>query len=101
MVADAYFDQRSRLGAVLYTLGRLSDTLGLPSGHATTIQCVVDGLRDPFVFVVAGEVNTGKSTLLNALFGEEFCVSSVLPETRKIHLFRYGETPKRLPVSAT
>ena len=99
MVADAYFDQRSRLGAVLFSLGGLSDTLGLLPSRTPLIQSLVEGLRDPFVFVVAGEVNTGKSTLLNALFGEEFCVSSVLPETRQIHFFRYGETPKRQLVS--
>ncbi|MDB6070849.1 MAG: dynamin [Verrucomicrobiales bacterium] len=93
MVADEYFDLRSRLGAALFTLGRLCDLAGLKPSRAPLVKSLVEGLRDPFVFLVAGEVNAGKSTLLNALFGEVFCASGVLPETRRIHYFRYGKTP--------
>ena len=100
MVADDYFDLRSRLGAALFSLGRVADLAGLKPSRTPIVKSLVEGLRDPFVFVVAGEVNTGKSTLLNALFGEEFCPSSVLPETQHIHYFRYGKTPRRTAVSA-
>lgn len=93
MVADEYFDLRSRLGAALFTLGRLCDVAGLKPSRAPLVKSLVEGLRDPFVFLVAGEVNAGKSTLLNALFGEVFCASGVLPETRRIHYFRYGKAP--------
>ena len=96
MVADDYFDLRSRLGAALFALGRIGDLAGLKPGRGPVVKLLVEGLRDPFVFVVAGEVNAGKSTLLNALFGEEFCASGVLPETRRIHYFRYGRTPQRV-----
>ena len=95
MVADEYFDLRSRLGAALFSLGRIADLAGLKPSRTPVVKSLVEGLRDPFVFVVAGEVNAGKSTLLNALFGEDFCPSSVLPETRRIHYFRYGRTPRR------
>ena len=100
MVADEYFDLRSRLGAALFSLGRVADLAGLKPSRMPIVKSLVEGLRDPFVFVVAGEVNTGKSTLLNALFGEEFCPSSVLPETQHIHYFRYGRTPCRTAISA-
>ena len=96
MVADDYFDLRSRLGAALFSLGRIADLAGLKPSRAPVVKSLVEGLRDPFVFVVAGEVNAGKSTLLNALFGEEFCASGVLPETRRIHYFRYGRTAQRV-----
>jgi GTPase SAR1 family protein len=99
MVADEYFELRSRLGAALYSLGRVADLAGLKPTRAPVVKSLVEGLRDPFVFVVAGEVNTGKSTLLNALFGEEFCAMGVLPETRRIHYFRYDRTPHRTVVS--
>lgn len=92
MVADEYFDLRSRLGAALFTLGRICDLAGLKPSRAPLVKSLVEGLRDPFIFLVAGEVNAGKSTLLNALFGEVFCASGVLPETRRIHYFRYGKT---------
>jgi GTPase SAR1 family protein len=99
MVADDYFDLRSRLGAALFSLGRLSDQAGLKPTRANVVKGLVESLREPFVFVVAGEVNSGKSTLLNALFGEEFCPAGVLPETRRIHYFRYGRTARRVSVN--
>ena len=100
MVAAEYFDLRSNLGAALFSLGRVAELAGLKPSRTPIVKSLVEGLRDPFVFVVAGEVNTGKSTLLNALFGEEFCPSSVLPETQCIHYFRYGRSPRRTAVSA-
>ncbi len=99
MVADKYFDLRSRLGTALFSLGQVADLAGLEPSRVPVVKSLVEGLRDPFVFVVAGEVNAGKSTLLNALFGEEFCPSGVLPETRRIHYFRYDRTPHRTTVS--
>jgi small GTP-binding protein len=48
-------------------------------------------LEDPFLFVVVGEVNAGKSTLLNALFGQDFCHADVIPTTDRIAFFKYGE----------
>lgn len=96
MVADDYFDLRSRLGTALFSLGRVADLSGLKPSRLPVVKSLVEGLRDPFVFVVAGEVNAGKSTLLNALFGEEFCAAGVLPETKRIHWFRYERTPRRI-----
>ena len=96
MVADDYFDQRSRLGAALFSPGHIADQAGLKPSRSPLVKSLVEGLRDPFLFVVAGEVNAGKSTLLNALFGEEFCAWGVLPETRRIHYFRYGKTLRRI-----
>jgi GTPase SAR1 family protein len=100
MVAAEYFDLRSHLGAALFSLGRVAELAGLKPSRTPIVKSLVEDLRDPFVFVVAGEVNTGKSTLLNALFGEEFCPSSGLPETQHIHYFRYGRSPRRTTVSA-
>ena len=45
------------------------------------LQHTVTDLRKPWVFVVAGEVKSGKSALLNALFGEEICRTDALPAT--------------------
>lgn len=96
MVADDYFDQRSRLGAALFSLGHIADQAGLGPSRSPLVESLVEGLRDPFLLVVAGEVNAGKSTLLNALFGEEFCGWGGLPETQRIHYFRYGKTLRRI-----
>jgi small GTP-binding protein len=48
--------------------------------------------------VVVGEVKAGKSSLLNALFGRDFCRVDVLPATDRIHVFKYGEEAKDVPI---
>jgi GTPase SAR1 family protein len=48
---------------------------------------------------VVGEVKAVKSSLLNALFGQEFCKVDVLPATDKIYVFKYGETEHDVAVS--
>lgn len=97
MPADDYLELRSRLGLALFALGRLGDDLGVKPAPAEMINSLVAGLKDPFNVVVIGEVNAGKSMLLNALFGEEFCTTSELPSTEKIHFFRHGFTRQVLP----
>jgi GTPase SAR1 family protein len=49
--------------------------------------------------VVIGEVKSGKSSLLNALFGQEFAKVDVLPATDRVYIFRYGEEEKSVEVS--
>lgn len=50
-------------------------------------------LEDRFRLVVAGEFNNGKSTLINALLGEQALPSSSSPSTAVLSVIRYGETP--------
>ena len=45
---------------------------------------------EAFLVVVVGEFNAGKSTLLNALFGEKLMEEGPIPTTAKITLLRYG-----------
>ncbi len=47
-------------------------------------------LGPPFTVAVCGEVNSGKSTLLNALFGAPMCRVNVLPETTKVVHYHHG-----------
>jgi GTPase SAR1 family protein len=44
-------------------------------------------------------VKAGKSSLLNALFGNEFAKTGVLPATDRVCIFRYGEVEKTVDVS--
>ncbi|MBX7207018.1 MAG: dynamin family protein [Verrucomicrobiaceae bacterium] len=90
MIGDDYFDLRSRLGAELFALSGLVRELGGGQEQAAIIDNLIAGLRDPFVFVVVGEVNVGKSTFLNALFGQEFSRTGVMPTTDKIYFFKHG-----------
>jgi GTPase SAR1 family protein len=91
MIGDSYFDLRARLGAALYSLSEIAEEAGVTPGRAVLLRQMVSSLKDPFLFVVAGEVNAGKSTFLNALFGEPFCEADVLPTTERIYYFKHGE----------
>ncbi len=99
MLAEVPLELRSRLGLALFALGRLADEVGVQPSPASTVTALVAGLKDPFLFVVAGEVNAGKSMLLNGLFGEEFCPTSALPSMDKIRYFRHGSTPQEISFS--
>jgi small GTP-binding protein len=44
-----------------------------------------------FLLVIVGEYNTGKSTFINALLGDEVFEMGDLPTTRAISILKYGE----------
>lgn len=48
-------------------------------------------LEQPFTVVVAGEFNSGKSSVLNALLGGPFLLEGCLPTTEGVTAIRYGE----------
>ena len=98
MIGDSYFDLRARLGAALFSLSKVAEEAGVNPGRAVLLRQMVASLKDPFLFVVAGEVNAGKSTFLNALFGEPFCETDVLPTTERIYYFKYGESERDVQV---
>jgi GTP-binding protein EngB required for normal cell division len=52
---------------------------------------LVDEMDELFLLVIAGEYNTGKSTFINALLGDEVFAMGDLPTTREIAILRYGD----------
>ena len=101
MIGQSYFDLRSRLGSALFALKTAAADSGADPESAAIVDHLVASLKDPFVFVIAGEVNVGKSTFLNALFGSEFSKTGVMPTTDKICFFKHGESLRRVEVSRT
>ncbi len=100
MIGEAYLQMRSRLDSALHDLSRLANDLNAAPEALEILHKLGGSLREPFLFVVAGEVNAGKSSLLNALFGREFAKVGVLPTTDKIYVFKYGEEQADVPLSA-
>jgi GTPase SAR1 family protein len=94
MIAESYFELRARLGAALFSLSKVAEESGIQPGRALLLRQMVGSLKDPFLFVVAGEVNAGKSSFLNALFGEDFCKADVLPTTESIVYFKHATEPR-------
>lgn len=101
LIGQDFFDLRSRLGAALSSLAALAQEAGADPDHSVILENLVNNLRDPFVFVVAGEVNVGKSTFLNALFAADVTKTGVVPTTDKIYFFKYGPALKHVPITRT
>ncbi|MBN8421185.1 MAG: dynamin family protein [Verrucomicrobia bacterium] len=101
MIGDDYFELRSRIGTDLLALSAALRESGGDAESATILDNLIASLKEPFVFVVVGEVNVGKSTFLNALFGQDFSSTGVVPTTGKILFFRHGEEHKVAPVTPT
>ena len=99
MVVEAYLEARARLAGVVGNLVSLARETDESAETVETLQTLSRNLADPLLFVVVGEVKAGKSSLLNAVFGQEFCKVDVLPATDKIYVFKYGETEQDVAVS--
>ena len=46
-------------------------------------------LDQPFLVVVVGEFNSGKSTVINALLGTRFLAEGILPTTNEISVLKF------------
>lgn len=91
MFGERYFATRERLSGLMLGIRALADETGTEvDAHLPAAEELRNGLGNPFLFVVCGEVNAGKSCLLNALFGHPLCKVNVLPETSRIHYYRHG-----------
>ncbi len=99
MIADDYLQLRTEVESALSGLLKLSAEMRRDSANLETLEGLLKDVREPLLFVVVGEVKAGKSSLLNALFGQEFAKVDVLPATDRVYIFRHGETESAVEVS--
>ncbi|KAJ4968941.1 hypothetical protein NE237_015642 [Protea cynaroides] len=59
--------------------------------EVTLLTDAVSQLDEPFLLVIVGEFNSGKSTFINALLGRRYLKEGVVPTTNEITLLRYSE----------
>ena len=62
-----------------------------PAADLERLAHLVHEMDELFLLVVVGEYNSGKSTFINALLGDEVFAMGDLPTTRAISILRYGE----------
>jgi len=80
-------------------LGETIKLDGLPSANKRSLQSVYDQVQTqltqvlrPFTIVVLGSFNTGKSTLINAMFAEDLCKTGVVVTTDQIQILAHSPT---------
>ena len=100
MIADRYLQLKGELESGLAGLIKLGSEMQRPAEQLDTLQALLRDISGPLLFVVAGEVKSGKSSLLNALFGDEFAKVDVLPATDRVYIFRYASEEKSTEVSS-
>ncbi|MEM1247232.1 MAG: dynamin family protein [Acidobacteriota bacterium] len=77
------------------------DTLAVLDRHGAApedrdaLETSAERLEMPFLLVVVGEFNSGKSSFLNALLGAEVLQQGVTPTTSRIHVLRWGPEIER------
>ncbi len=96
---ERYFATRERLAEVMRGVAALGTETGTDLAGRLSLQEIDKGLGAPFLFVVSGEVNAGKSSLINGLFGRDLCQVNILPETNHILWYRYGETAHDIQIT--
>lgn len=92
-LGERYFTARERLTSCVGAIESLAAECGLDptDDEAAAIR---DDLTRPLSLVALGEVNAGKSTLLNALAGAELCPAGPLPTTRRTTLYHFCKTAR-------
>ncbi len=83
-------DERRELERLVGVLGRWDAT----AEDMSILRQALAQLDELFLLVVAGEFNSGKSALINALLGERYLTEGVTPTTAEINILRYGEKGK-------
>src|SRR5438105_15529202 len=99
MIADHFLQLRTDVEAALIGLLRLVAEMKQDATTADTLHGLLTNIREPLLFVVVGGVKSGKSSLLNALFGRGFATTRVLPAPDKICIFRYPKAERTADVS--
>lgn len=99
MIADRYLQLKSELESGFASLIQLGSEMHRPAEQLNTLKTLLRDISAPLLFVAVGEVKSGKSSLLNALFGDEFAKVDVLPATDRVYIFRYGQEEKTNEVS--
>ena len=80
---------------------RVRDVLARADGPRADVErlaSLVGEMDELFLLVVVGEYNSGKSTFINALLGDEVFAMGDLPTTRAISILRYGQAGPPEPI---
>jgi GTP-binding protein EngB required for normal cell division len=83
--------ERALLASVLSFLREATPGIA----EASLLEEALAALDEPFLLVVAGEFNSGKSSVINALLGRRFVAEGILPTTNEISVLRASPDGKQ------
>ena len=99
MFGERYFATRDRLVGLIHNVIALAAETDTDICGQLKLDEVNLGLCVPFYFVVLGEVNAGKSTMINGLCGSDLCRVNALPETNRVCWYRFGKPACEIELS--
>src|SRR5262249_36293700 len=92
LVDPIYEGHREALSGLLSRLSVLARELGL-TDRVTTLDELRHNVAEPFLFVIVGEVKSGKSSFINALLGADVCAVAPDPCTDRVNQIVYSADP--------
>ena len=98
LVPDRFSRDRKQVLAFIRRGRDLAEALGAPALLGEIEQLAASAVK-PFLFVVVGEVKSGKSSLINALLEAPVCGVDSAPCTDRVQEINYGEEEQRIEVS--
>jgi GTPase SAR1 family protein len=98
-LGERYFANRERISQLVDGIAELAGDTGTALEDYLAKTAFEKELGAPFLFVVCGEINAGKSSLINGLIGHELCEVSGLPNTDKVIRYSYGPNERDVEVS--
>lgn len=90
-IGERYFTNRDQLSQVWLGIRELAKITATDLDQAGKNKDDETFVFRPFQFLVCGEVNSGKSSLINSLINRDLCPVSNLPETQQITLYRHAD----------
>ena len=91
---QAYTQAKLELAGNLRTIRESLAILGQENAERQCSELIVKLAEDRFVLAVLGQFKRGKSSLMNAIIGQELLPTGVLPLTSAITILKYGPTEK-------
>ncbi|HEX8396074.1 MAG TPA: dynamin family protein [Pyrinomonadaceae bacterium] len=77
--------------------------LATAGGHiedARRLSDILAGIDELFLLVIVGEFNSGKSSFINALFGQKARVEGPVPVDDRITIMHYGDEPSERQITS-
>jgi hypothetical protein len=90
LFGERFFATRERLSELIHGIHVLAADAKADPGPDISRERLTNELLRPFTFIACGEINAGKSSLLNGLCRHDLCPTGVLPVTDRTHSYRYG-----------